>query len=111
MRILLDECIPRKFKNSLSTHECRGVHEEGWAGKKNGELLTLAERTGFQVFITIDRGIEYQQNLKPRSIAVVLIRTKSNRLVDLLLHVPEILKVLASVQSGQLAKVGQRADI
>jgi hypothetical protein len=111
MRILLDECIPRKLKNSLATHECRGVPDEGWAGKKNGELLTLAERSGFQVFITIDRGIEYQQNLKPRSIAVLLIRTKSNRLVDLLPHVPEILKVLGSLQPGQLAKVGQRADL
>jgi hypothetical protein len=111
MRILLDECIPRKLKNSLATHECRGVPDEGWAGKKNGELLTLAERSGFQVFITIDRGIEYQQNLKPRSIAVLLIRTKSNRLVDLLPLVPEILKVLGSLQPGQLAKVGQRADL
>jgi hypothetical protein len=111
MRILLDECIPRKLKNSLATHECRGVPDEGWAGKKNGELLTLAERSGFQVFITIDRGIEYQQNLKPRSIAALLIRTKSNRLVDLLPHVPEILKVLGSLQPGQLAKIGQRADL
>jgi hypothetical protein len=82
------------------------VPEEGWAGKKTGELLTLAEKSAFQVFITIDRGIEYQQNLKPRSIAVVLIRTKSNRPVDLLPHVPEILRVLGSLQPGQLAKVG-----
>ena len=111
MRILLDECIPRKLKNSLATHECCGVPDEDWAGKKNGELLTLAERSGFQVFITIDRGIEYQQNLEPRSIAVLLIRTKSNRLVDLLPHVPEVLKVLGSLQPGQLAKVGQRADL
>lgn len=100
-----------KIKNSLSPYDCRGVPEEGWSGKKNGELLTLAERSGFQVFITIDRGIEYQQNLKPRSIAVVLIRPKSNRLADLLLHVPEILEVPGSLQPGQLAKVGQRADI
>jgi predicted nuclease of predicted toxin-antitoxin system len=107
MRILLDECIPKKLRNSLATHECRSVHDEGWSGKKNGELLTPAKRSGIQVFITIDRGIEYQQNLKPRSIAVLLIRTKSNRLVDLLPQVPEILKVLGSVQPGQLTKVGQ----
>lgn len=106
MRILLDECIPRKLKKELASEDCRSVPDEGWAGKKNGELLTLAERAGFQAMITIDRGIEYQQNLKPRSIAVVMIRTKSNRLVDLLPHVPEILKVLGSLQPGQLAKVG-----
>jgi hypothetical protein len=98
---------PEKTQEQLSYSECRGVHDEGWTGKKNGELLTLAERSGFQVFITIDRGIEYQQNLKPRSIAVLLIRTKSNRLVDLLPQVPEILKVLGSLQPGQLTKVGQ----
>lgn len=66
----------------------------------------LPEKSAFQVFLTLDRGIEYQQNLQSRSIAVVLIRTKSNRLADLLPHVPEILKVLAAIQPGQLAKVG-----
>jgi hypothetical protein len=105
MRILLDECIPRNLKKEAS-EDCRSVPEEGWAGKKNGEWLTVAERAGFPVLITIDRGIEYQQNLKPRSIAVVMIRTKSNRLVDLLPHVPEILKVLGSQQPGQLTKAG-----
>ena len=71
----------------------------------------MRKRSGFQVFITIDRGIEYQQNLKPRSIAVLLVRTKSNRLADLLPHIPEILKMLGSLQPGKLAKVGQRADL
>jgi hypothetical protein len=80
--------------------------EEGWAGRKNGELLALAEKAGFQVFLTLDRGVEYQQNLKSLAIAVLLIRTKSSRLADLLVYVPEILKVLESLQPGQLAKVG-----
>jgi uncharacterized protein DUF5615 len=106
MKLLPDECIPRKFKNSLLSHECRTASEEGWAGKKNGELLALAEKSGYLAFLTLDRGIEYQQNLKPRSLAVILIRTKSNRLADLLLHVPEILRVLESAEPGQLAKVG-----
>lgn len=106
MKQLLDECIPRKFKNNFLSHECRTVSEEGWAGKKNGELLALAEKSGYLAFLTLDRGIEYQQNLKPRGLAVILIRTKSNRLADLLLHVPEILRVLESGEPGQLAKVG-----
>ena len=72
MKVLLDECVPRKFKDSLSGHDCSTVPEEGFAGKKNGELLTLAESAGFQVFLTLDRGIEYQQNLHPRTIAVVI---------------------------------------
>ena len=103
MKLLLDECIPRKFKNSLLSHECRTASEEEWAGKKNGELL---EKSGYLAFLTLDRGIEYQQNLKPRSLAVILIRTKSNRPADLLPHVPEILRVLESAEPGRLAKVG-----
>ena len=106
MRLLLDECIPRKLKDNFPSYDCHSVPEEGWAGKKNGELLSLAEKAAFRVFLTLDRGIEYQQNLQSRSIAVVLIRTKSNRLADLLPHVPEILKVLPTIQPGQLVKVG-----
>jgi Domain of unknown function (DUF5615) len=106
MRILLDECIPRKLMYSLSPHQCRSVPEEGWAGKKNGDLLALAENAGFQVFLTLDRGIEYQQNLQSRNIAVLLIRTKSNRLADLLQRVAEIRAMLDILQPGQLAKIG-----
>jgi hypothetical protein len=84
MKVLLDECVFRKFKNSLTGHDCRTVPEEGWAGKQNGELLAIAESSGFQVFLTLDRGLEYQQNLQGRNIAILLIRVQSNRLADLL---------------------------
>ncbi len=106
MKLLLDECIPRKFRNLLPGHDCRTMPEEGLVGKKNGELLSLAEKSGFQVFLTLDRGLEYEQNLQRRSIAIILIRAKSNRLADLLPHSPEILRVLRSIQPGELAKVG-----
>jgi hypothetical protein len=106
MKLLLDECVPRKFRNLLPFHDCRTVPEEGLAGKKNGELLSLAEQAGFDVFVTLDRGLEYQQNLQGRIIAVVLIRAKSSRLVDLLPLSPELLRVLRSVRPGELVKVG-----
>ena len=106
MKLLLDECVRRKFRNSLPSHDCRTVPEEGLAGKKNGELLSLAEKSGFEVFLTLDRGLEYQQNLQGRIIAVVLIGAKSSRLVDLLPHSPELLRVLRSVKPGELVKVG-----
>ena len=73
MRLLLDECVPRKVKNSLPGHDCRTVPEEGMAGKKNGELLLLAEQPGFEVFLTLDRGLEYEQNLQRRIMAIILI--------------------------------------
>lgn len=105
MKVLLDECVPRKFKNSLSGHDCSTVPDEGLAGKKNGELLALAESAGFQVFLTLDRGIEYQQNLHPRTIAVVIIRTKSSQLAELLWHVPDLLQALKSIEPGQLIRM------
>jgi hypothetical protein len=101
MKVLLDECVPRKFKNALPGHDCRTVPEAGFAGKKNGELLALAESAGFQVFLTLDRGIEYQQNLQPREIAVIIVRTKSSQLQALLPHVPDLLKLLESIEPGQ----------
>jgi hypothetical protein len=105
MRVLLDECIPRKLKQSLSGHTRRTVPEQGLAGKKNGELLRAAERLGFEVFLTIDRGIEYEQNLQARQLAIIIVRTKSNRLADLLPCVPAIQTALTSVRPGQLVKV------
>jgi len=106
MRLLLDECVPRKFMNALPGHDCRTVPEEGLAGKKNGELLSLAERSRFEVFVTLDRGLEYEQNLQGRIIAIILIRAQSNRLADLLSHSPEIQRALRAIQPGELVKVG-----
>ena len=106
MRVLLDECIPRKLKSSLTGHECRTVPEEGLAGKRNGELLSLAERAAFDVFLSVDRGIAFQQSLQSRRIAVLLVRAQSNRLADLLTHVPEILKRLESLRHGEVVVVG-----
>jgi hypothetical protein len=57
MKLLLDECPPLKLKDGLLGHDCHTVPEEGWAGKKNSELLSLAETRGFQIFLTLDRGL------------------------------------------------------
>ena len=80
MRVLIDECVPRALKPFLSKedHECRTVQEAGWAGKKNGDLLSLAE-DAFDVLITLDTNLSYQQNLAGRKIAIVVIRSSSNR--------------------------------
>src|SRR5437899_4343835 len=88
MRILIDECIDERFRNSLPGHDCQTARYAGLAGLTNGELLTAAETAKFDVFLTVDRGIEYQQNLIGRNIAIIIFRTKSNRLKDLLAHVP-----------------------
>ena len=82
MRVLLDECLPRRLKADLIDHEVRTVQKEGWAGLKNGDLLRVAAGR-FEVLLTVDRNIAFQQNLSELSIAVVAIVARSNRLNDL----------------------------
>lgn len=107
MKVLLDECLPRKLKKKLTDHDCQTVPEVGFAGMKNGELLIHAEQAGFDVFLTLDRGIEFQQSLTHRRLAVVLLRSKSSRLADLEPLVPEVLAAITAILPGQLALVGK----
>ncbi|MGH9516905.1 MAG: DUF5615 family PIN-like protein [Terriglobales bacterium] len=107
MRVLLDECIPRKFKNHLPGHECTTVPEAGFAGKKNGELLRLADNAGFECFVTLDRGIEYEQNLANHKVVILLIRSKSSRIQDLITHVPKTLEALRARPSSRVVRVGR----
>jgi len=82
VRILLDECLPRDLRKHLAGHDCQTAPEAGLAGKAKGELLALAERSGWQVLLTMDQGMPSQQNLAGRIISVAIIRAKSNRLTD-----------------------------
>ena len=77
----------------------------GLAGLTNGELLVAAETAKFDIFLTVDQGIEYQQNLTGRNIAIIIFRTKSNRLKDLLPHVPVCLAHIESIQPGQIVRI------
>jgi len=89
----------------LPGHDCQTARYAGLAGLKNGELLTAAETARFDVFLTADQGIEYQQNLTGRNIAIIIFRTKSNRLRNLLPHAPACLAHLESIQPGQIVKI------
>jgi hypothetical protein len=105
MRILIDECIDERFRNSLPGHDCQIARDAGLAGLTNGELLTAAETAKFDVSLTGDQGIEYQQNLNGRSIAIIIVRTKSNRLKDLLPRVSVCLAHIESIQPGQIVRI------
>ena len=74
MRILLDECVPWPMHKLLSGHDCSTVQGRGWGGIKNGDLLQRAE-TEFDLFITSDQNIRYQQNLTGRRIAILELST------------------------------------
>jgi predicted nuclease of predicted toxin-antitoxin system len=105
MRILLDESLPRSLAQELSGHEVQTVQSRGWAGLKNGELLRLASAE-FQALLTGDQNLEYQQNMAGLAIAVVVVVAVDNRIESLRPFVPEVLKVLATIQPGQLVRVG-----
>ena len=105
MRILLDECLPKRLKRDLVGHEARTVPEMGWAGKKNGDLLALAE-TEFDVFLTVDRNLSFQQSIANLNIAVVVMVAKGNKLAHLQPLVPKVLEIVGIVTRGQVVKVG-----
>ena len=105
MRVLLDECLPRKLKRDLAGHDSRTVPEMGWASKENGELLELAA-VQFDVFLTVDRNLSYQQDLGRFNIAIVVLVARGNRLADLRPLMPQVLEVLAGIRAGQVLRVG-----
>ncbi|MGD0790171.1 MAG: DUF5615 family PIN-like protein [Terriglobales bacterium] len=107
MKVLLDECLPRKLKDRFASHDCYTVPEAMLGGKKNGELLAIAESQGFEIFLTMDRGLEYEQNLTGRQIGVIIFRAKSNRLVDLTPLVEACLIQMRAIKPGQIARIGE----
>ena len=105
MKLLLDECIDRRLAKELGRHDVTTVPQMGWAGIKNGALLTLAE-TEFDVFITVDRNLSFQQNLPKFNIAVLVLHATSNRLDDLKLLAPKILTTLPTLTKGTAEHIG-----
>ena len=105
MRILLDEPVPRRLGALLVGHEATTVPKSGWAGTKNGKLLALAA-TKFDVFLTTDQNIEFQQNLTALPIAILVVVAQSNRLRDIEPLLPEILRELNHLPPKSLCRVG-----
>jgi hypothetical protein len=104
MRVLIDECLPRKLKLEFPEHDTKTVPEMGWSGKKNGKLLQLM--TGqFDVFITIDRNLTSQQNLENTKLGVIKLTAPSNRLADLLPLVPKIKTILDTIEPGTVVRI------
>jgi len=104
MRILLDESVPEKLGMLLVGHSCSTVQRQGWASVKNGKLLALA-KDRFDVLLTADKGMEYQQNQDTLPVAILVVRAKTNRLDDLAQAVPLILSALAEMPPRTLRRV------
>jgi hypothetical protein len=97
MRVLLDECVPRALRKELLGHEVKTVAEAGWAGVKNGELLQLAAGQ-FDLLLTVDRNLEYQQNFAGVALAVIVIHAPSN---DVAVLRPLMSAVLAAISGSK----------
>lgn len=106
MKVLIDECLPVALKKTLSDlgHESQAARYAGLGSKKNGELLAIADGV-WDVLLTSDRNIRYQQNLEGRRISVVILRSKSNRLSDLLSLMPRCAETLQTIQPGQVVEI------
>lgn len=104
MKVLLDECVDRGLARDIVGHEVITVPDAGWAAAKNGDLLALAEKR-FDVFVTVDRNLSFQQSLPRFAIAVIILRARSNRLADLRPLVPRLLAVLPTAKRGEVTWV------
>ncbi|MEO6332340.1 MAG: DUF5615 family PIN-like protein [Gemmatimonadaceae bacterium] len=107
LRVLIDESLPRELVAAIEGHEVRTVQDEGWSSISNGELLRRAAQSGFQVFLTPDRNLQYQQNIPRAGVAVVVLRAVSNRIEDLLPLIPKLLPMLAELKSGTVTRLEQ----
>jgi len=99
VKILLDECIDRRPARDLKGHTVKTVPQMGWATIKNGRLLALAEED-FDIFVTVDRNLSFQQHLPKFKIAILVLRAPSNRLVDLRPLVPKMVAAFPNLEAG-----------
>lgn len=105
MRILIDECVDWRLSRDIVGHDVKTARQMGWQTIKNGELLTLAARE-FDVFLTVDRNLSFQQNLVAYPISVLVLRARTNRLADLRLLLPDLLLALRSPKPGIAQVIG-----
>ena len=105
MRILLDESLPRKLRLELPGHDAQTVQERGWSGLRNGALLRKASQE-FQVLLTGDQNLEFQQNLTTLPIAVIVMVGVNNRIEILRPLISDVLETLGTIQPGQIIRIG-----
>lgn len=103
MRVLLDECLPARFARDLTGHEVKTVPQAGWAGIKNGRLLKLVTESGrFEAFVTVDKSLRHQQNLRDIPFGIAVLRARSNNLADVRPFAPELLRRLPKLRPGEV---------
>jgi predicted nuclease of predicted toxin-antitoxin system len=103
MRILLDECLPARLRRDLPGHDVQTVPRAGWAGVKNGKLLSLiADAAAFDLFVTMDKNLPHEQKTTGLPFAIVILRAKSNRFEHTQPLMPVVLRRLAEFRPGRV---------
>lgn len=107
MRVLLDEHLDRRLKPLFDrSFEVVTVRERGWGGKQNGALLRAAQAE-FDALVTMDQGIEHQQNLGTLALGVVILHAPSNRRQDTAPLIPRVNGLLQAIRPGEVVHVGE----
>jgi hypothetical protein len=105
VKIFFDEDAPRPLRRHLTGHDIITVQEMDWSGIKNGDLLTLAESHDFDVLLTFDRNLPYQQDLAARRIDVLVVIVPNKKMETVLPLAPQILATLPTVRPGQVCRI------
>ena len=105
MRILLDECIPRKLKQHFSGLEIKTVSEMGWSSIKNGKLLTLAVENRFDIFLTIDKNLRYQQNMDKYPISIVVMDVLRSKISLMQLLIPQLMAMVDKIEKHKIYEI------
>jgi predicted nuclease of predicted toxin-antitoxin system len=105
VKIVLDECLPLDFRHSFPDHDTHTADWAGLKGKKNGELLRSAEAAGYEVLLTVDQGIPHQQRSEGRRISIIIIRSRTNQLEDLIPLADAISRALETIEPGQMKTI------
>ena len=106
MRVLLDECVPQRFRHALLGVEVSTAREQRWTSLRNGALLAAMRTAGFTTLVTVDRNLTFQQNIAASGIAVVVMHAVTNRLQDLLPLAPQVIDAIAVTPVGSISRVG-----
>lgn len=106
MKVLLDENLPHELRHELHGHDVFTVAYMGWSGVKNGLLLAQAANAGLDLFITMDVGVQFQQNLASLRLAVIVLRAASNDMEDLRPLLPELQAAMSTVVPNSVTRIG-----
>ena len=114
MKILLDHCAPKRLKNEIlknGEHIVQTAYERGWERLKNGELLNAAEAEKFDLLLTVDQNLRYQQNLTGRTIRVAIFVAEDNRFTTLAPFIPALEVALKNMEPGEVIRIGAPTPI